>query len=125
MESIKLAIDLALLGDATSEKYTLIEFGIAAGFYGLLIVLLDYCTTKAANKSSTLKLSYNGMGAIGVIFLWGIGAGLGGLLGAGAGVFEISRTACIFVGAGWPVVLPRLLASANSELSTERVSTEG
>ncbi|EJS0370837.1 TPA: hypothetical protein ACPJ06_003296 [Vibrio diabolicus] len=125
MESLKLAIDLAFIGDAVSDKYTLIEFGIAAAFYGLLIVLLDFCTTKAANKTSSLKLTYSGYGAIIVVALWGVGAGLAGLLGAGAGIFEVSRTACIFVGAGWPVVLPRLLASATNELSTEKVSTKG
>ncbi|CAK1839655.1 conserved hypothetical protein [Vibrio crassostreae] len=121
---LTLAIELAFTGAATNKSYTLIEFGIASSIYGLLIVLLDFCTSKGTNRASSLKLTYKGWGAIGMIILWGIGAGIGGLMGSGAGIFEISRTACIFVGAGWPLILPRLISSANQELSLEKVPTE-
>ena len=117
-------MELALTGEPESQKYTGIVFALASSFYGLLIVMLDFCTSKAAQKNSFLKLSYSGFKGLGMLALWGVGAGLAGLLGTGAGIFEISRTACIFVGAGWPVVLPRLLASANNDLSTERIATE-
>lgn len=125
METINSAISLALTGAAANGKYNLIEFGLASAFYGLLIVLLDFCATKTLNKTSLLKLTYSGFGTVFIIVLWGIGAGVAGLLGAGVGIFEISRTACIFAGVGWPLVLPRLLTSASSELSTEKISTEG
>ncbi|WP_038182941.1 hypothetical protein [Vibrio rhizosphaerae] len=124
MDTIQLALDLALLGEATNANYTVVTFGLAAAIFGLLIIMLDFCTSKTTNKNSLLKLSYNGFSGIGVFLLWGIGAGIAGLVGAAADIFEISRTASVFVGAGWPVVLPRLLASANQDLSRERVPTE-
>ncbi|KOO15523.1 hypothetical protein AKJ18_11095 [Vibrio xuii] len=124
MESLKLVLDLALLGDATNQNYTVITFGLSSALFGLLIVILDYCTSKSTDRNSYLKLSYTGFKGIGVFFMWGIGAGIAGMVGAAADIFEISRTASVFVGAGWPVVLPRLLASANQELSPEKVPTE-
>ncbi|PMN69686.1 hypothetical protein [Enterovibrio norvegicus] len=124
MDFIIKALDLAFLGDSTHEKYTVIEFAIVSSVYGLLIVLLDFCATKGACRPSTLKLSYAGYKTFFIIFLWGLGAGIAGLFGAGAGIFEISRTACIFVGVGWPLVLPRLLAASSKDISTEKVPTE-
>jgi hypothetical protein len=113
MDTLLMALDLALLGEATNDKYTVVTFGLAAAIFGLLIVVLDFCTAKATQKNSLLKLSYTGFAGFWVFFLWGAGAGIAGLVGAAADIFEISRTASVFVGAGWPVVLPRLLASAN------------
>ncbi|MDN3628610.1 hypothetical protein [Vibrio lentus] len=109
MDSFKLVLDLALLGDATNQSYTVITFGLASALFGLLIVILDFCTSKSTEKNSYLKLSYTGFKGIGVFLMWGIGAGIAGMVGAAADIFEISRTASVFVGAGWPVVLPRLL----------------
>ncbi|AVI65757.1 hypothetical protein CKQ84_07540 [Shewanella sp. WE21] len=124
MDTIQLALDLAFLGDATNENYSVVTFGFAAAMFGLLIVMLDFCTSKATEKNSLLKLSYSGYAGFWIFLLWGIGAGIAGLVGAAADIFEISRTASVFVGAGWPVILPRLLASANQDLSRERVPTE-
>ena len=124
LELLRLATELAITSRPVSQEYTPLVFALASSFYGFLIVSLDFCTCKAAQRNSFLKLTYSGFGSIGMITLWGVGAGLAGLLGTGVGIFEISRTACIFVGAGWPVVLPRLLASANNELSTEKIATE-
>lgn len=124
MSTIQLSLELALWGDTSSDRYTVVTFGFSAAIFGLLIVILDFCTSKATKKNSLLKLSYNGYAGIWVFLLWGIGAGIAGLVGAAADIFEISRTASVFVGAGWPVVLPRLLASSNQELSRERVPTE-
>ncbi|EJN8560407.1 hypothetical protein V9K52_002342 [Vibrio alginolyticus] len=124
METFNLMFDLALLGQTTNQDYTVITFGLAAAFYGLLIVVLDFCTSKATNRNSLLKLSYTGWRGLGVFLLWGVGAGIAGLVGAAADIFEISRTASVFVGAGWPVVLPRLLASSSQGLSPEKIPTE-
>jgi len=124
LESVLLAIELAITGEPESQNYTPVIFALAASLYGLLIVALDFCTIKATQKSSFLKLSYSGWNTLTMILMWGSGAGLAALIGVGVGIFEISRTACIFVGAGWPVILPRILASANNELSTEKVPTE-
>ncbi|MEL4432062.1 hypothetical protein [Shewanella mangrovisoli] len=124
MDTIQLALDLAFLGDATNESYSVVTFGFSAAMFGLLIVMLDFCTSKATEKNSLLKLSYNGYAGFWIFLLWGVGAGIAGLVGAAADIFEISRTASVFVGAGWPVILPRLLASANQDLSREKVPTE-
>lgn len=119
-----LGLELALLGEAKSTTYDLPAFVIAAIMYGMLIVILDCLTTKTTNGTSHLKLSYVGFKAIFVIITWGLGAGIGALVGAAFGIFEISRTAAIFAGVAWPLVLPRLISSTNNELSKEKVSLE-
>ncbi|MGR5363622.1 hypothetical protein ACPV54_22360 [Vibrio mediterranei] len=124
MHGLKLALELALTGEATSDVYTVVTFGLAAALYGVLIVILDFCTSKATNRNSLLKLSYNGWGGLFMILMWGVGAGIAGLVGTAIGIFEISRTASVFVGAAWPLVLPRILAASNKGLSKEKVSTE-
>jgi hypothetical protein len=75
-------------------------------------VLLDRVIYEVKGKS-VLDLSY-GKGAwntIRLLFVWSLGAGLGGFLGAEADIFKLTRLATISVGVGWPLILPRLLDS--------------
>lgn len=103
----------------------MIAFASASAIYGLLVVFLDFLIVKTLDKPSLLTLSYVGYKALGMFAMWGFGSGIGGLLGAGFGIFEINRTACIFVGAGWPLILPRILSSADTGLSKEKINIEG
>lgn len=107
--------------ESIEGDFAIVIFSLAASLYGLLIVLLDFLTSKTTKKASFLKLSYSGFGAILVILMWGAGAGIGALIGAGIGIFEIKKISCIFVGAIWPTVIPRLLSSSNNELSKEKI----
>lgn len=107
--------------ESIEGDFAIVTFSLAASLYGLLIVLLDFLTSKTTKKASFLKLSYSGFGAILVILMWGAGAGIGALIGAGIGIFEIKKISCIFVGAIWPTVIPRLLSSSNNELSKEKI----
>lgn len=107
--------------ESIQGDFSIIIFSLAASLYGLLIVSLDFLSSKTTNKASFLKLSYNGFNAVIVILMWGAGAGIGALIGAGVGIFEIKRISCIFVGAIWPTVIPRLLSSSNHELSKEKI----
>ncbi|WP_233973394.1 hypothetical protein [Pectobacterium versatile] len=107
--------------ESIEGDFAIVIFSLAASLYGLLIVLLDFLTSKTTKKASFLKLSYSGFGAIVVILMWGAGAGIGALIGAGIGIFEIKKISCIFVGAIWPTVIPRLLSSSNNELSKEKI----
>jgi len=107
--------------ESIEGDFAIVIFSLAASLYGLLIVLLDFLTSKTTKKTSFLKLSYSGFGAILVILMWGAGAGIGALIGAGIGIFEIKKISCIFVGAIWPTVIPRLLSSSNNELSKEKI----
>ncbi|HGZ7315134.1 TPA: hypothetical protein ACOL2D_004570 [Vibrio parahaemolyticus] len=108
-----------------AEETTMIAFASASAIYGLLVVFLDFLVVKTLNKPSLLTLSYVGYKAFGMFAMWGVGSGIGGLLGAGFGIFEINRTACIFVGVGWPLILPRILSTADSGLSKEKIDLEG
>jgi hypothetical protein len=49
------------------------------------------------------------------VVLWSLGAGLGGFLGSGASIVQMTRYACITVGVGWPLILPRLIDSFTKE----------
>ncbi|WP_281559093.1 hypothetical protein [Thalassomonas sp. RHCl1] len=102
-------------------EYAILVFSITSSFFGTLVVILDALVVKTLNKNSFLKLSYPGWKGLLVFLLWGVGAGIGGFLGAAIGIFEINRIACVVVGTSWPLVLPRLLSTANSELSTEKI----
>lgn len=122
MDVTSAVLDFAFGANDTVEgKYGIIIFSLTAALYGLLVVLLDFLTCKIGGKSSFLKLSYTGFGCIAMIVMWGVGAGVGALIGAGIGIFEMKRISCIFVGAIWPTVMPRLLSTANNELSKERI----
>ncbi|KJV27313.1 hypothetical protein [Pantoea sp. SM3] len=107
--------------ESIQGDFSLVTFSLSASIYGLLIVTLDFLTSKTTKNTSFLKLSYNWPGGVLVILMWGAGAGIGALIGAGIGIFEIKKISCIFVGAIWPTVIPRLLTSSNNELSKEKI----
>jgi len=102
-------------------ELTLLAFSTASALFGFCIVILDIISVKFLEKTSFLKLSYAGANVVIMFFVWGIGSGVGGLIGASVGIFEVNRAACVFVGVGWPFILPRLLSSAKSELSKEKI----
>lgn len=108
-------------GETITGDYAIIVFSLTAALYGLLIVLLDFLTSKTTKNASFLKLSYSGYAGLLVILMWGAGAGIGAFIGAGIGIFEIKRISCFFVAAIWPTVIPRLLSSSNSDLSKEKI----
>jgi len=107
-----------------NSDLTVFAFAIASSFFGMLVVILDFLMVKTLNKNSLLKLSYIGIKGFFVFIMWGVGSGIGGCLGAAIGIFEINRIAAVAIGVAWPLVLPRLLTTANSELSTEKVELE-
>lgn len=112
-------------GEYTGKpKFAILAFALASSFFGTLVVILDSLIVKTLNKNSFLKLSYPGWRGLLVFLLWGVGAGIGGFLGAAIGIFEINRIACVMVGTSWPLILPRLLSTANSELSSEKIDLE-
>lgn len=71
-----------------------------------------------------LKLVYRGPNVLGHLLIWGVGAGLAGFLGGAFGIFQLGRSASIAVGVAWPLVLPRLLRSANVD-DTEHEDFQG
>ena len=94
----------------------LLVFAAASAVMGLLSVFLDR-TIYSVQGRSVFNLSY-GSGfstSFRLILLWGIGAGIGGFLGAAFNLLQVTRAACIGVGVGWPLVLPRLVESFRNE----------
>ena len=117
MEFIEGVIQLILSPGGTyqgDDSYPLAVFAAASGIMGSIVVILDWIMFQA-NKGSALKLTYRGLNVIGLLLLWGTGAGLAGFLGASFGILELNRAASITVGVGWPLVLPRLLKSIETE----------
>ena len=95
-------------------------FGTVAAFFGLLVVAAD-CVYFSQSKKSLLKLGYAGFWrTVVVMSLWGIGAGLIGVLGAVFGLFQTTQQASQVVGIAWPVILPRLLQSATTAAEDEQ-----
>jgi hypothetical protein len=56
--------------------------------------------------------------------LWGFGAGVGGFLGSAASIVQLTRSACIGVGVGWPLILPRLIDSFKQEEDHQELAGE-
>lgn len=87
-------------------------FAVASTFTAFVVVLLDRVIFSVRGRS-LFKLSYGKSlsGTARLITLWSVGAGLGGLLGSQASIVQMTRYACITVGVGWPLILPRLIES--------------
>jgi hypothetical protein len=90
----------------------ILVFAVGSALMGLIAVLLDLVVFSVRGRSF-FNLSYGGRitNTMRLVCLWGIGAGVGGFLGAAASVFLVTRGACIGVGVGWPLILPRLIDS--------------
>ena len=91
-------------------------FSIGSALMGLAAVVLDWVLYSVRGRS-VFDLSYGRKltTAGRLVLLWGVGAGIGGFLGGAASILQITRSACIGVGVGWPLVLPRLIDSFTNE----------
>ncbi len=98
-------------------------FATASAFMGLMVVALDLIIFLLQRKS-VLKLTYQGYRTVLVLVLWGIGAGLVGLLGGAFKIFQLTLQASVSVGVAWPVILPRLIKSTQADEDTQLPSTE-
>jgi len=97
----------------------LLVFAMGSAMMGLLAVVLDWAMVSVGrNRASLFGLSYGeGLGrTIRFAIVWGLGAGLGGFLGAATDILQFSRGACFGVGVGWPLILPRLIDSFTESL---------
>lgn len=92
--------------------YGILVFSAGCGLMGFIAVFLDRLVF-SVRRRSFFDLSYgSGVGStLRLLFLWGIGAGVGGFLGSAGSIVQLTRAACIGVGVGWPLILPRLIDS--------------
>jgi len=104
-------------------QYPLAVFAASSSIMGAIVVLVDWLAT-FAGRASMLKLIYRGPNILGLVALWGIGAGLGGFLGGAFGIFQLNRVAAVTVGLAWPLVLPRLLKSISESEDREDIDVE-
>jgi hypothetical protein len=90
----------------------ILVFAMASASMAFVAVLLDRVVYSVRGRSF-FNLSYgkSAGGTVRLLLLWSVGAGLGGLLGSGASIVQMTRYACITVGVGWPLILPRLIDS--------------
>ena len=93
-------------------------FSAGCFWAGFMTVILDYLLF-LNNRSSVLKLNHSGFRIFKNLFIWSFGPLFGGLLGSGFGIFQTNRIACIAVGIGWTMILPRLLADISEDLQEE------
>lgn len=112
-----------LSGDKTSfeqDSHKYLYFAAACAIIGLIVVIFDFIFTKVRGKS-LLNLAYVRIGTtIFVVVLWGMGAGIGGFLAAITDIVHMNIKGCVFIGVGWPFVLPRLISSAREQIEDEQ-----
>src|SRR5262249_16989655 len=101
-------------------------FAAGCGIMGLTAVVLDWILFTVRGRS-IFGLSYGQHFGITfrLLFLWGVGAGVGGFLGSAANILQLSRGACIGAGVGWPLILPRLIDSFTREEHEDHQIPEG
>lgn len=111
-----------------SDSYSgsaILVFTVGSALMGLVAVTLDRIIVSVRGRSF-FSLTYTGVnGTLRLICLWGLGAGLGGFLGSAGSIVQYTRTACIGVGVGWPLVLPRLIDSFAREKQEDEQTPEG
>lgn len=117
---IKRVLDFLVPGGAEQH----LVFGTASAFIGVIVITLD-CIHYLLKKKSFLRLSYHGFRSLYVFVLWGIGAGLVGLLGGIFSILQENPQACLSVGVSWPLIIPRLVESSTLKEDTQPVTREG
>lgn len=100
-------------------ELTLLVFAAGASFMGVVVVVLDWMSHQVRGHSF-LRLSYGGAKTLRMLAFWGLGAGVGGFVGAAANVFEVQRVACLTAGISWPLVLPRVVAASEEDEQEEQ-----
>lgn len=100
----------------TFEGSEILVFAVGSALMGLIAVILDWVIFSVRGKS-VFNLSYGERyrTTLRLLILWGVGAGVGGFLGSAASIVQLTRAACIGVGVGWPLILPRLIDSFTRE----------
>lgn len=112
--------DLILGGSGRiNDRYTgsyILVFALGCAIMGFIAVVLDRIVYEVRGRS-IFHLTYGGgiLKTCWLFALWGLGAGVGGFLGSAASIVQYTRAACIGVGVGWPLILPRLIDSFTSD----------
>ena len=99
-------------------------YGLKCAIYGLLIVVADWIL-HLTGYIPILKLKWSTQKGIWLCLGWGIGAGIGGIVGASAGILKVTPQSAVFVGVAWPTVLTRVAKSAETvEIDVQRRTEE-
>ena len=94
------------------QGYGILVFAVGSAFMGFIAVFLDWIAFSVRGRSFfNLTYGKTARNTLRLWCLWGLGAGLGGYLGSAVSIVELTRAACIGVGVGWPLILPRLIDS--------------
>lgn len=99
----------------------LLVFAVGCAIMGFIAVVLDLIVYEVRGRS-IFHLTYGGgiLKTCRLVALWGLGAGVGGFLGSAANIVQFTRAACIGVGVGWPLILPRLIDSFTSDADQQQ-----
>jgi hypothetical protein len=119
------ALEKLIVGDGKFDTYTgyaIPVFAVGCGVMGLAVLVLDRLLYSLQGKS-ILDLNYGSQVATTarLFCIWGLGAALGGYFSAAVEAAQFTRAACFAIGIGWPLVLPRLIASAAKKKEDEQI----
>jgi len=108
------------IADSYAGSWVLV-FAVGCAIMGFVAVVLDRIVYEVRGRS-VFHLTYGGgiLKTCWLLALWGLGAGVGGFLGSAANIVQYTRAACIGVGVGWPLILPRLIDSFTSDTDLQR-----
>ncbi len=121
MEFFKGLIELLFSQQGTitdNQELLLAIFSAGCAAMGIIVVVLDALLFYGMGQSA-LNLTYRRWSIVFFLLFWGVGAGLGGFLGASAQIFQINRVACLTAGIAWPLILPRLIQATKISEDTQ------
>ena len=99
----------------------LLVFAISSGIIGVLVVTLDFLMS-LIGRDSLLNLTHNWKTLPVFILIWGFGAAGVSFLGAGFSVLEVTLQAAVIAGIAWPVLMTRIVSSADGKAEPEEIS---
>ena len=101
------------------QFFSLLIFSVSAALLGVTVVVFDFLAS-FVNIKSFLKLTHKPTMLPLFILVWGLGAGFAGFLGVSLDILQMNRHTAIIAGIAWPLLMPRIVASARAEAEPEQ-----
>lgn len=102
----------------------LLRFALYCTTAGGIVFLIDLLACKIRSTQSLLGIVFTKENTFFLFALWSVGAGLMGLIGAYAEVFQLTKPSVISVGFTWPFLLSKVVKNNINGASRDAAATE-